>query len=449
MTREEVLEKIEKLLQNHDIAGIREACSHLEPIDLAEMLAEVPQETQVMLFRILPKDLAADTFAEMDPEEQQRLLGNFTDQEVKDVLAEMGTDDAVDMLEEMPANVVRRVLANANPEDRRDINALLKYPEDSAGAVMTTEFVKLRASMTVNEAIRWIQAHGEESEDVYTCYVTDDAQRLQGMITVRDMLLCKRNVAVEKIMDRDVIHVHTTDDREIAAKYFDRYDLTTLPVLDNDNRLVGIITVDDAIDVMTEETTEDFQKIAGTTPEDQPYLKTSVEQMAKNRIVWLLVLMISDMISGTILGSFEQALTTLPILITFIPMLTDTGGNAGSQSSTLVIRGIALREIKVSDALKVWWKELRVALLCGVILSAFNYVRIRIMYPGREMVAVTVAVAMLFTVIMAKTIGGVLPLLATKLKMDPALMASPLITTIVDAGSLLIYLNVAKSLLGA
>ena len=212
---------------------------------------------------------------------------------------------------------------------------------------------------------------------------------------------------------------------------------------------MGIITVDDAIDVMTEETTEDFQKIAGTTPEDQPYLKTSVEQMAKNRIVWLLVLMISDMISGTILGSFEQALTTLPILITFIPMLTDPGGNAGSQSSTLVIRGIALREIKVSDALKVWWKELRVALLCGVILSAFNYVRIRIMYPGREMVAVTVAVAMLFTVIMAKTIGGVLPLLATKLKMDPALMASPLITTIVDAGSLLIYLNVAKSLLGA
>lgn len=447
MTKEERMEQIEQLLARHDIAGLKAAFQHMEPVDIAEILAEVPDESQVVLFRILPKDLAADTFAEMEPEEQQKLLENFTDQEVKDVLAEMNTDDAVDMLEEMPANVVRRVLAKVGPEDRKDINALLKYPEDSAGAVMTTEFVRLRPDMTIMEAIRWIQAHGDDREDVYTCYVSDTSQRLLGVITVREMLLCKRNAVVSDLMEKDVISVHTTEDREAAAKLFDRYNFTTLPVLDAEDRLVGIITVDDAIDVLTEETTEDFQKMAATTPEDTPYLKTPVIRMVGHRIVWLLVLMMADMVSGGILGKFEDTLTAIPLLITFIPMLTDTGGNAGAQSSTLVIRSLALHQISFHDALRVVWKELRVALICGVILGAFNYVRIIIQYPGSGMIGLTVAIAMVFTVLMAKCIGGLLPIIATKLKLDPALMASPLITTIVDSCSLLIFLNISKLLL--
>ena len=314
------------------------------------------------------------------------------------------------------------------------MNQLLQYPDDSAGAVMTTEFVKLKEDMSVLDAIRWIQAHGDDREDVYTCYVTEKRQKLIGVITVREMLLCKKNATVGEIMEKNVISVHTTDDREIAAKLFDRYDFTALPVLDQEDRLVGIITVDDAIDVLTEDTTEDFQKLAATAPEEQPYLKTPVVKMARNRIVWLLVLMISDMVSGGILGKFQDELTALPLLITFIPMLTDTGGNA-------------LHEIGIADFFKVLWKEIRVAVLCGVILGLINFIRLSIQYPGHEMVAWTVALAMICTVLMAKSIGGVLPLIAEKLKMDPALMASPLITTIVDAGSLLIYLNLAKMFL--
>ncbi len=402
MTIEERVERITALLAKHDIAGLKEAFNHMEPVDIAEILSKFPDEKRIVLFRILPKDEAADTFSEMEPEEQQKFLDNFTDQEVKDVLAEMYTDDAVDMLEEMPANVVRRVLSKVRPEDRKDINALLKYPEDSAGAVMTTEYVRLRPNMTVMEAIRWIRANGEDSEDLYTCYVTDTAQKLLGVVTVREMLLCKRNAEISDIMTKDVISVHTTEDRENAAKLFDRYDFTTMPVLDAENRLVGIITVDDAIDVMTEEATEDFQKMAGTTPEEAPYLKTPVIRMVGHRIIWLIVLMMADMVSGGILGKFEDTLTAIPVLITFIPMLTDTGGNAGSQSSTLVIRSLALHEISVKDALKVIWKELRVALICGLILGALNYIRILIQYPGHELIGLTVAIAMLCTVVMAR-----------------------------------------------
>ena len=431
MTTETFLEELEALLKNHDLPALKKKLLELQPVDVAEILGKVPDETRIILFRILPKDLAAETFSEMEPSEQQKLLTNFTAQEVQDVLQ----------------HVVRDVLSHVSPEARKEMNQLLQYPDDSAGAVMTTEFVKLKEDMSVLDAIRWIQAHGDDREDVYTCYVTEKRQKLIGVITVREMLLCKKNATVGEIMEKNVISVHTTDDREIAAKLFDRYDFTALPVLDQEDRLVGIITVDDAIDVLTEETTEDFQKLAATAPEDQPYLKTPVMKMARNRIVWLLVLMISDMVSGGILGKFQDELTALPLLITFIPMLTDTGGNAGSQSSTLVIRGIALHEIGIADFFKVLWKEIRVAVICGVILGLINFIRLSIQYPGHEMVAWTVALAMICTVLMAKSIGGVLPLIAEKLKMDPALMASPLITTIVDAGSLLIYLNLAKMFL--
>ncbi|MGI5989014.1 MAG: magnesium transporter [Lachnospiraceae bacterium] len=447
MEKEQMIEELERLLRNHDLTSLRAMLTQIQPVDLADIFEQVPEETRLVLFRILPKDQAADTFAEMDHDEQEQLLTNFTDQEVKNVLNEMYTDDAVDMLEEMPAGFVRRVLSKATPDTRADINALLKYPEGSAGAVMTTEYVSLKATMSISEALRWIRAHGDDREDVYTCYVTDANRKLNGVLTVRDMLLCKRDAYVSELMEKNIISVKTTDDREVAAQQLARYDLNSLPVVDGENRLVGIITVDDAIDVLQQETTEDFQKIAGTTPSEEPYLKTPAWKMAGHRIVWLLVLMISDMISGGILESFESALTALPVLITFIPMLTDTGGNAGSQASTLVIRGLALHEIRVRDLPRVLWKEFRVAIICGTVLAAFNFVRLSIQYPGQQMVAITVAVAMLFTVVMAKAIGGVLPIIATKLKLDPALMASPLITTIVDAASLLIYLNVAKTLL--
>lgn len=447
MEKERLIEELEGLLKKHDLSALRRLLSDEQPVDLADIFEQVPEETRLVLFRILPKDLAADTFAEMDHDEQESLLTNFTDQEVKSVLNEMYTDDAVDMLEEMPAGFVKRVLAKASPEMRADINALLKYKDGSAGAVMTTEYVSLKADMTVSEALRWIRAHGDDREDVYTCYVTNVDRKLNGVLTVRDMLLCKRDAYVSELMEKNVIFVKTSDDREEAAHLLARYDLNSLPVVDGEGRLVGIITVDDAIDVMQQETTEDFQKIAGTTPSEEPYLKTPAWKMAGNRIVWLMILMISDMISGGILGSFEDALTTIPVLITFIPMLTDTGGNAGSQSSTLIIRGLALHEITFRDLPKVLWKEFRVAILCGSALAAFNYIRLMIQYPGQEMVAITVAVAMMFTVIMAKAIGGVLPIIATKLKLDPALMAAPLITTVVDAASLLIYLHVAEALL--
>lgn len=439
--------ELKKLLNNHDLAKARETLLHMEPVDLAEILAMMSDEDRIVLFRVLPKDLAADTFSEMDSSGQQELLSDFSEEEIREVLEEMDRDDAVDFLEEMPANVVRHLLARIDPKTRTEINQLLKYPEGSAGAVMTTEFVRLTRDMTVNEAITWIRDHGDQSEDIYTCYVTGRYQKLIGVITARELLLGRKDTKISDIMETEVISVRTTDDRETATKLFDRYDFTALPVLDQEDRLVGIITVDDAIDVMTEEATEDFQKIAATSPEEQPYLKTPVLKMAKNRIVWLLVLMISDMISGGILGKFQDQLTALPVLITFIPMLTDTGGNAGSQSSTLVIRGLALHEIGLKDFFRVFWKEIRVAVICGLILGLFNFVRLSIQYPGQQMVAWTVSLAMICTVLMAKTIGGILPLIAEKFHMDPALMASPLITTIVDAGSLMIYLNLAKTLL--
>ncbi len=447
MKRENLIKEVMNLLDKHDFAELKVWLIQLNPVDIAEILAEVPDETLLMLFRILPKDLAADTFSEMDGDEQEKLLNNFTDQEVRDVVYEMGLDDTVDMLEEMPANVVRRVLSKASPEDRKTINELLKYPEDSAGAVMTTELMRLKENMTVTEALDWIRTHGDDKEDIYTCYVTSKDQILMGVITVRELLLDKHNSVIGDIMERNTIEVRTNDDQEVAAKLFDRYNFTALPVVDMDNHLVGIITVDDAIDVMTEETTEDFQKLAATTPSEEPYLKTSVFSMAGHRIVWLIVLMVSDLISGGILQSFQDALTALPILISFIPMLTDTGGNAGSQASTLVIRGLALKEITVKDAFKVMWKEFRVAVICGAALSVLNFARMLIQFPGQMAVSIAVSVALFFTVIMAKAIGGLLPIAATKLKLDPALMASPLITTIVDSGSLLIYLNVAKALL--
>jgi magnesium transporter len=436
--------QLKLLLQNHQYKELKSALSEMNEVDIAQFLSELPQDLMVYVFRALDKDTASDVFAELPVDIQQQIILSITDQELSVIIEALAVDDAVDMLGEMPSNVVTRVLRNAKSDTRKEINQFLNYPDNSAGSVMTAEFTDLKKDMSVRDAIAHIRSTGEDRETIYNCYVIDSSRKLLGEITVKTLLLAPDTAIVGDLMETSVICVNTLEDQEEAARLLDKYNLLALPVVDSENRLVGIITIDDAVNVIRQETTEDFQVMAATAPSEQSYLKTSVWVLARNRIVWLLVLMISDMISGGILGSFEGALTALPVLITFIPMLTDTGGNAGSQASTLIIRGLALKEITVHDFFPVLWKEIRVAVLCGAVLSLFNYIRLIIVYPGQFAMAATVAAAMFCTVLMAKAIGGILPLIATRFKMDPALMASPLITTIVDAGSLLIYLNIAK-----
>ena len=404
-------------------------------------------EKATVCFRTLPKELGAEVFSNLPTETQQVIIGSITDNELTEIVEDLFVDDAVDMLEELPANVVKRVLKNAKPETRQLINQFLNYPENSVGSIMTAEFIDLRKTMTVSDAIKRIRRTGEDCESIYTCYVMDNSRCLEGVVTVRELLLASDDDIIGSLMEPDVITALTTDDREEAVQRMMKYDFITMPVVDHENRLVGIVTVDDVMDVMEEEATEDFEKMAAMAPSEKPYLNTYVFGLAINRIVWILVLMISGMITGGILGRYEAAFAIMPMLVTFIPMLTDTGGNAGSQSSTLIIRGMAIGDITPKDFFKVLWKELRVSLLVGVVLSLVNFVRLVITYPGNEMIAFTVAIALLATVVMAKTIGGVLPMAAKLLHADPAIMAAPLITTIVDAFSLIIYFNVAQALL--
>ncbi len=438
---------LQELLQNRSYKELREALADLNQVDLAEFLSGLDRESAVLVFRMLPKEAAADVFAELTPEAQQWIVHAASDAELSEIVNDLYVDDAVDMLEDMPANVVKRILRNATPENRRLINQFLQYPENSAGSIMTAEFTDLRPTMTVAEAIRHIRTTGEDRETIYTCYVIDPQRRLLGVVTVRTLLLSADKKLVQDVMEDQIISVTTGTDQEEAARLLNHYDLLSLPVVDGENRLVGIVTVDDAMDVIDQEATEDFEKMAAMAPSEKPYLKTSVWEMARHRIPWLLVLMISGMLTGGILGHYEAAFASMPLLVTFIPMLTDTGGNAGSQSSALVIRGLALHELRVRDLPRVFWKELRVSLVVGVVLSAVNFVRLMITYPGQTATALTVAFTMLFTVLMAKTIGGILPLAAKAVRMDPAIMASPLITTIVDAVSLVIYFNIASALL--
>ena len=441
------LDEIKDMLRRKQYAAVRDLLLPLEPPDIAMLLEESGEEFMPLLYRLLPKELAAEVFVELESDSQEMLINGFSNTELKEVLDELYLDDAVDIVEEMPANVVKRILKNATPEMRGLINQFLKYPEHSAGSIMTAEFTDLRPTMTVEQAIEHIRRTGEDRETVYTCYVVGPRRRLLGVVTVRSLLLARDSQLVSDVMEDGVISVATGTDQEEAVRLLQRYGFLSLPVVDAEGRLVGIVTVDDAVDVMEQEATEDFEKMAAMAPSEKPYLKTGVFSLARHRIVWLLVLMISGMITGGILGRYEAAIAAMPLLVTFIPMLTDTGGNAGSQSSTLVIRGLAVNEITLRDFPRVLWKELRVSLLVGVVLSAVNFVRLILTYPGSEMVALTVALTMLCTVIVAKTIGGVLPLIAKACRMDPAIMASPLITTIVDAVSLVIYFAVAHRLL--
>ena len=441
------VEALLDLLERRDYHALRAMLAEENEVDIAEGIAQLPQEKAVVAFRTLPKELAAEVFSNLPPETQQIIIQSATDQELSASVEELYVDDAVDMLEELPANVVKRVLKNARPDTRRLINQYLNYPENSVGSIMTAEFTDLRQTMTVAEAIDHIRRTGADSESIYTCYVTNANRKLEGVVSIRELLLAGDDQRVADLMETDVITAETTEDQEEAVARMMKYDFISLPVVDKEQRLVGIVTVDDVMDVMEEEATEDFEKMAAMAPSEKPYLKTSVFALAKHRIMWLLVLMISGMITGGILGRYEAAFATMPLLVTFIPMLTDTGGNAGSQSSTLVIRGMAVGEIELRDFVKVFWKELRVSLLVGVILSAVNFVRLIITYPGNEMIALTVTLALLVTVLLAKTVGGVLPMVAKLCHADPAIMAAPLITTIVDAISLVVYFQIASALL--
>ncbi len=449
-------ETIESLLKSKKYPALRDILTTMNPVDIASIFEEIQDEKMPVLYRLLPKDIAADTFVEMDDDTQQFLIQSLSDTELKEVLDDMFMDDVVDMIEEMPANVVKRILRQSSLEDRQKINMLLQFPEDSAGSIMTTELVILRPDMTAEEAIKRIRRTGVDKETIYTCYVADNLSKLRGIITIKDLLLAEVDTKVEDMMDTNVISVNTHTDQEEVAEIIQKYDFLALPVVDKENRLVGIVTIDDAVDVMQDEATEDIQKMAAITPNtDKPYLKIGIFDTWKSRIPWLLLLMISATFTGMIISSFESALATSVVLTAFIPMLMDTGGNSGSQASVTVIRSISLNEIEFKDLFKVIWKEVRVAVLCGITLSAASFLKIILvdkMLMGNDAVtygvAFVVCATLALTVIVAKIIGCTLPMLAFKLGFDPAVMASPFITTIVDAISLVVYFLIATNVLG-
>ena len=445
---ERIEDELLRLVEEKKFRELKSRLVEMNEVDIASFMEELDSEKTVVVFRMLPKELATDVFAELEPEQQQQIVTSITDYELGAIINDLYVDDAVDMLEELPANVVKRVLKNSNPEQRKLLNQFLKYPEDSAGSVMTAEFVNLKKNMTVADAFEYIRRHGVDKETIYTCYVTDDTRRLQGVVTVKDLLMSSYETKIDDIMDDNVIKVTTTEDQEDVANLFNEYNLLALPVVDNEERLVGIITVDDVMDVMEAEATEDIEKMAAIIPSEKPYLKTGVLTLARNRIPWLLVLMFSSMITGNILLRYENAFAAIPLLVTFVPMLMDTGGNSGSQASTMIIRGMAIGDIELSDVAKVVWKELRVGMLCGAVLATANFVRLMIQYPGNTMICLTVVLSVFFTVIIAKTIGCSLPILAKAVHLDPALIASPMLTTIVDAASLTIYFTFATWILG-
>ena len=440
--------KIEELLAEKKYSEIKDVFAQMNGADISALFEEVPENKIPLLFRLLPKVLAAETFVEMEADAQKMLIQGFSDNELKDVFDELYLDDAVDIVEEMPANVVKRILANTDPDTRKMINEVLKYPDDSAGSIMTIEYVSLRLNMTVEEAIKRIRRTGVDKETIYTCYVTDENRVLLGSISIKTLLLADENDVIKDIMDTNFISAHTLEDQETVANKFNKYDLLAIPVVDDENRLVGIVTFDDAIDVMQDEATEDIKKMAAIIPSDKTYFKTTVFETWKARIPWLLLLMVSATFTGMIITSFEDALAAYTVLTAYIPMLMDTGGNSGGQASVTVIRALSLEEIEFSDIFKVIWKESRVAIMCGLTLSVCNFVKLLLFDRVTVQVALVVCITLAVTVLIAKIIGCTLPILAKKIGFDPAVMASPFITTIVDAISLIVYFRVASIFLG-
>lgn len=443
---EDIEEQIEELLKNRKFAALSKILKELNPADVAALMHSMPEEDLPVVFRILPKELAAETFAELDGDVQELLIKSFSDKELRAVMDELFVDDAVDMIEEMPANVVSRILRNTDADTRKVINSILKYPEDSAGSIMTIEYVYLRKDMTVKDAFRQIRQVGVDKETIYTCYVTEN-RKLIGTITVKDLLLSADDCVIEDIMDSHVIFVDAYEDKEIVAENFRKYGLLAMPVVDKEERLVGIVTFDDAMDVIQEENTEDIEKMAAIMPTDKPYLKTGVFETWKKRIPWLLLLMVSATFTSSILSHFEEALAAQSVLIAFIPMLMDTGGNAGGQASVTIIRGLSLNEISMGDILRIIWKEIRVAVICGITLAVVSFGKVLLIDRVSLTVAAVISATMLMTVLVAKVVGCTLPVLAKRIGFDPAVMASPFITTIVDALSLVIYFKIATLVL--
>lgn len=438
----ETIPTIEQLLFEKQYYSLRELFSEMNEADIAAIFSEIREESLPLLFRLLPKDLAADTFALMDTDSQELLINGFSDNELKEVFDELYVDDAADIVEEMPANVVKRILKNTDPEMRHMINEILKYPEDSAGSLMTTAYISLRPDMTVNDAVKRIRRTISEAETVYTCYVTDDNRHLLGYLSVKNLLLALPVEKICDIMEKTIICVHTLDDKEDVAKDMNKYDFVTMPVVDDENRLVGIITFDDAIDVMQDEATEDIERMAAISPIEEPYFKTSDFKHARKRILWLLILMLSAAITGALLSRYDEAFKAVSELVYFIPMLMSVGGNCGSQSSTMIIRGMSVDEIRLRDFFKVVFTELRISIVISITLAVVNGVRIWLM-QGDVKIAVVVSLAIVDIVILSQFIGCTLPMAAKKCRLDPAVMAAPLITTIVDAASILIYFSIA------
>ena len=455
LTIDEITEKISNLFEEKKYSQIKESVAEMNSADIALIFEEIPEDKRLLLFRLLPKEEASDAFVELDGDTQEALIRAFSDNELKEVIDELYLDDTVDIIEEMPATIVKRILRSTDAETRASINALLKYPEDSSGSIMTPEFVDLKKDNTVEDAFKRIRRTGVDKETIYTCYVTDESRHLIGVTTVKELLLHEEDDLIEEFMETNIIYVYTHDDREIAAKLFEKYDFLALPVVDMEGRLVGIITVDDAIDVIQEETTEDIHKMNAIVPStEKPYLKIGVFETWKSRIPWLMLLMVSATFTGMIITKFEDKLNALIILTSFIPMLMDTGGNSGGQASVTIIRALSLNEIDMKDIFRVIWKEIRVGLLCGVSLSLVNFVKIWLIdrtllgnYDITIPVNLVISLTLVVEIICAKIIGCTLPIIAKKMKFDPAVMSSPFITTIVDAISLLVYFTFATAIL--
>lgn len=441
------MDEIKELLATRQYTSLRQKLADMNEADVAALLEQLEEDDMLKVFRILPKDLAADVFSYMEVEHQQLIITSLSERDAASIIDNLMADDATDLLEEMPANIVKKLLANVSPEMRRDVNHLLRYPEDSAGSIMTVEYVDLKENLTVEEAIARIRKVGVDSETINICYVLDAQRKLLGTVALRYLLLSEPDEVIGDIMHENVIAIHTLMDQEEVARQFKKYDFTSMPVVDNENRLVGIITVDDIVDIMEEEATEDIEKMAAIVPSDKPYMKTGIFETFKKRIPWLLLLMVSATFTGQIIGRYEDALSACAVLTMFIPMLMDTGGNAGGQSSVSIIRGLSLGEIRYRDTPAIIWKEMRVALLCGVTLAAANFVKLMLLDRVGITVAIVVCLTLVVAVLIAKLIGCTLPILAKRLGFDPAVMASPFITTIVDALSLMIYFQFASHIL--
>ncbi len=442
------MEKILDYIKAGKPVNARAELLEMNVVDIATLLEDVDRDDIVILFRILPKDTAAEVFSYLTKVDRAHIIESLTDKEISGIIDKLFMDDTVDFIEEMPANIVKKVLKNTDDDTRKMINSLLSYPDDSAGSIMTTEFVDIKKEMTVMDAIAHIRKTGVDKETIDTLYVIDSNRKLEGIVPIRKILLSDENLLIEDIMDTNFVYIYTLDDQEDVASMFKKYDYFSMPVTDSENRLVGIITIDDILDIIEEENEEDFAKMNALAPSDEEYLDSSVYSLAKQRIMWLLILMISATFTGIIIRQYESVLSSVVILASFIPMLMDTGGNSGSQSSTLIIRGLALGELEIADYPKILWKEFRVSIVVGLVLAFINFLRIYLLERVDFIVSLTVCISLFATVVLAKVVGGMLPLIAKKFKLDPAIMAAPLVTTIVDTFALMVYFSTASLLMG-